>query len=581
MAFKEQFSSRYTSSNRQARNLGEMSGHLLSALCWVMQSACLVSLIGFAFETTLGSVQASAWQGVGKSGSIENQGISLSNVTEYMRKVVFSPNGDLIAMANGGGMVVLYDIRAGKERLRLQKATDVCFANDGNTLVLIYPGQVSFCDLNTGKVLETKVSGAKLASIAPDYSRLAVTDGSSRVVVFRMEGTQRIQEFTYETYYFGWCEIHSFSPMALSPGGRFLALIQKDVEDGELVFWDVNAKTKLFTLSAKSGPIGEVAFTPNGKFLGTIAHRVSGPFSDHRPPPMGPGMRTILPEDSVNVWDAQTGKNILSIPYDADFYAWIGFSADSRLMAVSGKKIILWEMATGQKICECGENDKCFVGFDFAPDGRTIVGAKCNSAPRLWSLAPLNWQTHAGSLSTRELHNYWERLASEETPKAYDAVWSLSSKPVETLTYIEGRWMDLQLQGSKSAEELIAQLDDAVFPQREAATKALKERGPEATKLMREALETSKSPEVRARLLSILSAQVRPDGFLIPKPHILRGLRVVWVLERIGNERAIHLLQRIAHSNLNGRITTDAQESLDRLGARRKFAKATSQVQKQ
>jgi hypothetical protein len=79
---------------------------------------------------------------------------------------------------------------------------------------------------------------------------------------------------------------------------------------------------------------------------------------------------------------------------------------------------------------------------------------------------------------------------------------------------------------------------------------------------VRAALKRSTAPEQRERLEAVLA---RIDPMMPPAGETLRGLRAVWLLERLGTPEAVKLLQKMAGGATGSRVTQEAKAALGRL----------------
>jgi hypothetical protein len=107
---------------------------------------------------------------------------------------------------------------------------------------------------------------------------------------------------------------------------------------------------------------------------------------------------------------------------------------------------------------------------------------------------------------------------------------------------------------------LVADLDGSDFAQREAAGRELEALRDQAEAALRQALAARPSPEARKRLQALLA-----DPGTVRSPEVLRQVRAVQVLERVGSPAARQTLEALAGGAPAARLTQEARASLARL----------------
>ncbi|TMQ32242.1 MAG: hypothetical protein E6K70_19610 [Planctomycetota bacterium] len=107
----------------------------------------------------------------------------------------------------------------------------------------------------------------------------------------------------------------------------------------------------------------------------------------------------------------------------------------------------------------------------------------------------------------------------------------------------------------------IQDLDSGRFADRENASRALEALGELAAPELEAALRNPVSAEVRRRIESILD---KARAAAIP-PNVLRAVRAVEVLDRIGTKEARAILASLAQGVPNARLTREAKASLARI----------------
>jgi hypothetical protein len=191
----------------------------------------------------------------------------------------------------------------------------------------------------------------------------------------------------------------------------------------------------------------------------------------------------------------------------------------------------------------------------FSPDATRLATAHGDGTILVWELpvrrAP--WQTADADV-------LWTDLGSSTAADGWKAQWHLLDHPDRATELLKARlkpvpaWTDTL--------DLIARLDHPRYAVREEAARELTRRGTVIEGDLRAAWQRTTSAEQRERLevlLNKLNLAVPPEG------EVLRGLRAVWLLERIGTADAKRLLVRMAGGASGSRVTADATAALQRL----------------
>ena len=117
---------------------------------------------------------------------------------------------------------------------------------------------------------------------------------------------------------------------------------------------------------------------------------------------------------------------------------------------------------------------------------------------------------------------------------------------------------------AKQVQDWIADLDSSQFAKREKATRELKRLGELGEPALKKALKNRPSLEARSRLNGLL------NNLPGPSPELIRSLRAIEVLERIGVADARDVLNILAKGAPEAQLTQEAMAALDRLRARPK-----------
>jgi hypothetical protein len=153
----------------------------------------------------------------------------------------------------------------------------------------------------------------------------------------------------------------------------------------------------------------------------------------------------------------------------------------------------------------------------------------------------------------------WDDLKSEQSSKAYKALWAFVACPEQAIGYLRGR-LGVVSPDRKSISRYIRDLSNNRFRIRDQAFRALKEWGDLALPDLRRRLEDKPSLEERKLIEGLLREAARWT------PTRLRGLRSLQILEHIGTPNAKRLLRKLAQAAPETRLGAEAKEMLKRLG---------------
>jgi hypothetical protein len=197
--------------------------------------------------------------------------------------------------------------------------------------------------------------------------------------------------------------------------------------------------------------------------------------------------------------------------------------------------------------------------------GRAVAGPSETPEQLLawWWQFPLDTPVpKPAKLDAAQAQALWDELAGEEGPGAYRALRTLAGGRGATVAFLAQRLKPVLADAERIARR-IAQLDSNKHAVREEATAELSRLGRAAEEALREARKTKASPEAATRIAQLLEACGRPYP---GTPHARRGARAVRVLEVIGTQQALKILNRLARGIGGAGLTEQAKAALKRLG---------------
>ncbi len=256
---------------------------------------------------------------------------------------------------------------------RLGKGTlgEVQFSPDGSRLAVSTSVGIWFYDPDTGKALDllpqTNCASTFAFTYSPDGTIIARAVDNSRVQLWDVPTKRRIVTLTK----YG----RRITSIAYSPDGT---TIVSGNSDGGIRVWNVNTRQRMGTLRTGSGGVTSVAYSPDGTI---IAAGKGWNFRTMRSTNRGEK------DDTVRLWDAETGKHKATLTGHTDSIYSVSFSPDNTMIASasSDNTVRLWNVNTGEtKVTLIGHTDSV-NSVAYAPDGKTIATASSDETVRLWN----------------------------------------------------------------------------------------------------------------------------------------------------------------------------------------------------
>jgi hypothetical protein len=245
----------------------------------------------------------------------------------------------------------------------------------------------------------------------------------------------------------------------------------------------------------------------------------------------------------------------------------LAFSPDGRYLATAHEKptIHLWDVLAGREIGQFKGHEGGVVSLLFSPDGNHLFSGGTDTTVLTWDLTRLinPRPARAGSLPAEALDALWTDLASNDGPRAFEAMWKLAACPDQAVALIRQRVRPVTAPEPKRLVSLITELESGRLDQRRAAEAELQRLGQLAEPALRAALAESPPLSLRQRLDRLLALCAKTPG-----AERLRQLRTVEILEWIGSAEAGQVLRDLAAGAPAARLTREAGAAGLRLSQR-------------
>jgi WD40 repeat protein/energy-coupling factor transporter ATP-binding protein EcfA2 len=262
--------------------------------------------------------------------------------TAEVHKVVFSPDGKLLATASGSGekdnSVRLYDVESGQP---------------------------------IGEALAGHQAPVQCVSFSSDGKLLASGDDAGVVMLWDVATRQPLGQPLKR-------HLQTVSSLAFSPDSKILAsgsYVGDEEETGEIYLWNVASRTTIGQpLRGHATFVSTLAFSPDGKTLASGNGR----------------LRPIGVEASIILWNVQTQKILGTLTGHGDTISSLAFNPDGRVLASGSAdtKVMLWDVAARKPLegldtledglLETHKNE--ILDVKFTADGKRLISADAGSA---------------------------------------------------------------------------------------------------------------------------------------------------------------------------------------------------------
>ncbi|KYC40890.1 hypothetical protein WA1_25050 [Scytonema hofmannii PCC 7110] len=282
--------------------------------------------------------------------------------TNWIPSVAFSPDGSILASGSSDYTVRLWDVGTGRCLQTFQKHTNeiwsVAFSPDGNTLVSgSNDCTIRLWSVSTGECLRTfrgHTNWVISVAFSPDGQTLASGSDDNTLRLWDI-GTDECKKI-FQGHDDG------VRSITISPDGRILV---SSSDDQTVKLWDLNTGECSETLHGHCAPVWSSAISPQGNLI------ASGSL-----------------DQTVRLWNISTGQCLRILQGHSGWVLSVVFNLQGDLLASSSddQTIKLWNVSTGQCL-------KTFSGYTshswsvaFSSDGRKLASGSQDSTVRLWDV---------------------------------------------------------------------------------------------------------------------------------------------------------------------------------------------------
>jgi RNA polymerase sigma factor (sigma-70 family) len=485
--------------------------------------------------------------------------------TEEVSRLVFSPDGRLLASSAQDQSARLWDVATGRALHVFGKnlGNHLAFAPDGRTLFagpFDGRGLLREWDAVGGRVIRTLEGPerAVLSSSADKEIRITPDGRQAFLLTMANGGSSAECILTTLDLQAGKCEGQKKVPWGadsiITPDGK--SVVAVDHGSNSIRLWDLNAATHRFQFQTDRAQdtgrhvyMWDLAVSPSGRLMAEHSlFRRGRSREDHY--------------DDLRIGEMDSGRQLAKLPYPDQ--AEFAFSADDCLLAVAvGNQVHFWETASWKEVgsIKLADDSASRVrSLAFSPDGRTLATGHADSTILLWDTT-LRGGTRGGALDKAQIEVLWTALAGADAVKAYAAMWRMTDDPKQALALLDQKLQAVAAAPPEVVGRLLTDMDSSKYSVRMAADKALRDLGAKAEPAIRAALKANPTLEMRQRLEAILKTL---DPWERLTGDTLREVRAVQVLERIATPDARNILERLA-KGAPMRLNRAAQEALGRL----------------
>ncbi|MBN3943729.1 caspase family protein, partial [Nostoc sp. NMS9] len=155
--------------------------------------------------------------------------------------------------------------------------------------------------------------------------------------------------------------------------------------------------------------------------------------------PDGKTIASASADKTVKLWNAATGKEIITLKGHSNSVNSVAFSPDGKTIASASadKTVKLWNAATGKEIITLKGHSNSVNSVAFSPDGKTIASASADKTVKLWNAATgkeiITLKGHSNSVNSVAFSPDGKTIASASADKTVKLWNAATGKEIITL----------------------------------------------------------------------------------------------------------------------------------------------------
>jgi WD40 repeat protein len=290
----------------------------------------------------------------------------LSGHSTVIEGVAFSPDGTrLVTAGQGDHTARVWDLTPPREALFIpfvnaltnNWSAKISYSPDGMRILSDY-SDARIWDAGTGKEVlhfSAPTTTAYSASYSSDGKLVATGNEDNTISVWDgLTGKQGVSLAGHKDL---------VVQTAFSPDGTRLASASYD---GTSIVWDLASGKALLTLHGSPDGITSIAYSPDGKRLVTGYYGAIG----------------------ADIWDAITGEKLFTLPVDGNISS-VTYSPDGKLVAIGrlAGPVLIWDASTGKQLLTLNGHTGEINGLSFSPDGKQLASASYDGTARVWNVS--------------------------------------------------------------------------------------------------------------------------------------------------------------------------------------------------